>query len=71
MGEDGWPREQRSIVASALGMYFAGLAFRCAFRVTLLLGAGRDGEHVAEHIAARRPCSPHPDERRAASAAAT
>ena len=51
--EDGWPREERGVVASAPGLYFSGLAFQYAFSSMLLLGAGRDAEHVAEHIAAR------------------
>jgi putative flavoprotein involved in K+ transport len=50
---DGWPREERGVVPSAPGLYFAGLAFQYAFSSMLLLGAGRDAEHVAEHIAAR------------------
>jgi putative flavoprotein involved in K+ transport len=52
-GDDGWPREERGVVTSAPGLYFAGLAFQYAFSSMLLLGAGRDAEHVAEHIAAR------------------
>ena len=55
MGEDGWPREQRGVVPSAPGLYFAGLAFQYAFSSMLILGAGRDAEYVAEHIAARAP----------------
>jgi putative flavoprotein involved in K+ transport len=51
-GEDGWPREERGIVPAAPGLYFAGLAFQYAFSSMLLLGAGRDAEHVARHIAA-------------------
>jgi putative flavoprotein involved in K+ transport len=52
-GEDGWPQEQRGVVASAPGLYFTGLAFQYAFSSMLILGAGRDAEYVAEHIAAR------------------
>ncbi|HKG67112.1 MAG TPA: NAD(P)-binding domain-containing protein [Solirubrobacteraceae bacterium] len=52
-GEDGWPLEERGVVASAPGLYFAGLAFQYAFSSMLLLGAGRDAEHVAGHIATR------------------
>jgi putative flavoprotein involved in K+ transport len=54
MGEDGWPREQRGVVPSAPGLYFTGLAFQYAFSSMLILGAGRDAEHVAKHIVARR-----------------
>ncbi|HET8949472.1 MAG TPA: NAD(P)-binding domain-containing protein [Solirubrobacteraceae bacterium] len=51
--EHGWPREVRGIVPEAPGLYFSGLAFQYAFSSMLLLGAGRDAEHVAEHIASR------------------
>jgi putative flavoprotein involved in K+ transport len=53
VGEDGWPREERGVVASAPGLYFTGLAFQYAFSSMLILGAGRDAEYVAKHIAAR------------------
>lgn len=52
-GEDGWPQEERGVVSSAPGLYFAGLAFQYAFSSMLILGAGRDAEHVAKHITAR------------------
>jgi putative flavoprotein involved in K+ transport len=52
-GEDGWPVEERGVVHSAPGLYFAGLAFQSAFSSMLVLGAGRDAKHVARHIAAR------------------
>jgi len=51
-GPDGWPKEERGVVASAPGLYFTGLAFQYAFSSMLILGAGRDAEHVAKHIAA-------------------
>jgi putative flavoprotein involved in K+ transport len=51
-GDDGWPLEERGVVASAPGLYFTGLAFQYAFSSMLILGAGRDAEYVAEHIAA-------------------
>jgi putative flavoprotein involved in K+ transport len=53
MGEDGWPQEERGVVPSAPGLYFAGLAFQYAFSSMLILGTGRDGEHVAKQIAGR------------------
>jgi putative flavoprotein involved in K+ transport len=53
-GEDGWPEEERGVVPSALGLYFTGLAFQYAFSSMLILGAGRDAEHVAKHIVTRR-----------------
>jgi putative flavoprotein involved in K+ transport len=52
-GDDGWPQEKRGVVPSAPGLYFTGLAFQYAFSSMLLLGAGRDAEHVATHIVAR------------------
>ena len=53
-GEDGWPHEERGVVPTAAGLYFTGLAFQYSFSSMLLLGAGRDAEHVAKHIIARR-----------------
>ena len=50
MRDDGWPQESRGVVPSAPGLYFAGLAFQFSFSSMLLLGAGRDGEHVAKQI---------------------
>jgi putative flavoprotein involved in K+ transport len=52
-GEDGWPQEERGVVPSAPGLYFAGLAFQYAFSSMLIVGAGRDAEYVAKQIAAR------------------
>ena len=52
IGEDGWPQEERGVVGSAPGLYFTGLAFQYAFSSMLILGAGRDAEYVAQHIAA-------------------
>jgi putative flavoprotein involved in K+ transport len=52
-GDDGWPQEERGVVPSAPGLYFAGLAFQYAFSSMLILGAGRDAEYVAKQIAAR------------------
>ena len=55
IGEDGWPAEERGIVASAPGLYFTGLAFQSGFSSMLILGAGRDAEYVANRIAAQVP----------------
>ena len=54
VGEDGWPEEERGVVPSAPGLYFAGLAFQYAFSSMLILGAGQDAEYVANRIAAAR-----------------
>lgn len=53
-GEDGWPHEERGVVPSAPGLYFTGLAFQYAFSSMLILGAGRDAEHIATRIIVRR-----------------
>ena len=73
-GEDGWPRQERGVAASAPGLYYAGLLFQYAFSSVLVGGVGRDAEYVAKHIA-RRPTgtarsSPRPAEPAAAAAAA-
>jgi hypothetical protein len=40
-------------VPSAPGLYFVGMLFLHSFSSMLILGAGRDAERVAEHIASR------------------
>jgi putative flavoprotein involved in K+ transport len=55
MGADGWPRQERGVVASAPGLYFLGLLFQYAFGSMLVGGVSRDAEYVARHIAARQP----------------
>ena len=52
-GPDGWPRQDRGVVASAPGLYFLGLLFQYAFGSMLVGGVGRDARYVARHIAAR------------------
>jgi putative flavoprotein involved in K+ transport len=52
-GEDGWPEQERGVVAAHPGLYFLGLPFLHAFASMLVGGAGRDAERVAAHIAAR------------------
>jgi putative flavoprotein involved in K+ transport len=52
IAEDGWPEEERGVATSAPGLYFTGLAFQSGFSSMLILGAGRDAEHVANQIAA-------------------
>ncbi len=53
MGEDGWPRERRGVVAGSPGLFFCGLCFQYSFSSMLLPGVGRDAEHVASRIDAR------------------
>jgi putative flavoprotein involved in K+ transport len=53
--EDGdrYPEQRRGVVPTSPGLYFVGLPFLHSFSSMLVLGAGRDGERVAKHIAAR------------------
>lgn len=53
LGEDGWPREVRGVVADAPGLFFCGLSFQYSFSSMLLAGAGRDAAHLADRITAR------------------
>jgi len=53
LGDDGWPRELRGVVADAPGLFFCGLSFQSSFSSMLLAGAGRDAAYVAGRIAAR------------------
>jgi putative flavoprotein involved in K+ transport len=52
--EDGWPEESRGVAQSVPGLYFCGLAFQYSFSSMVLAGVGRDADHIARHIAARR-----------------
>ncbi|WP_020523866.1 flavin-containing monooxygenase [Catelliglobosispora koreensis] len=60
MGEDGWPVEERGVVPSAPGLYFTGLSFQRGFTSMLIGGAGKDAEHVANHIVANAKTAPVP-----------
>ncbi|HSK16899.1 MAG TPA: NAD(P)-binding domain-containing protein [Gaiellaceae bacterium] len=51
---DGYPEQERGVVSSSPGLYFVGLPFLHSFASMLILGAGRDGDRVARHIASRR-----------------
>ena len=42
-----------ALTLSLPGLYFVGMLFLHSFSSMLVLGAGRDGERVAKHIAAR------------------
>ncbi len=59
IGDDGWPLEERGVVAAAPGLYFVGLPFMYSFTSPLIGGVGRDAEHVVRHVArfagTRRP----------------
>jgi putative flavoprotein involved in K+ transport len=56
--EDGYPEQRRGAVPSLPGLYFVGLPFLHSFASMLILGAGRDGRRVAEHIVARAARKP-------------
>jgi putative flavoprotein involved in K+ transport len=51
---DGYPEQRRGVVPSAPGLYLVGMLFLHSFSSMLILGAGRDAERVAKHIASRR-----------------
>jgi putative flavoprotein involved in K+ transport len=53
--EDGGPLHDRGVVGSEPGLYFVGLVFLYALASSLVGGAGRDAEHIANHIASRGP----------------
>ena len=53
--EDGGPMHDRGIVGSEPGLYFVGLVFLYALASSLVGGVGRDAEHIAKHIASRKP----------------
>jgi putative flavoprotein involved in K+ transport len=53
LGDDGWPREMRGVVADAPGLFFCGLSFQYAFSSMVFAGVGRDAGFVADKIAAR------------------
>ncbi len=53
LGEDGWPREMRGVVAEAPGLFFCGLSFQYAFASMVLPGVGRDAGYLADRIVAR------------------
>ena len=64
MGDDGWPRQERGVVAAVPGLYFLGLPFQYAFTSMLVLGAGRDAafvvDRIAERVASRTPVTTQP-----------
>ena len=56
--DDGYPKQKRGAVPSLPGLYFVGLPFLHSFASMLILGAGRDGKRVAEHIVTRAAHAP-------------
>ena len=51
--EEGFPRQDRGVVASSPGVYFVGLLFQSGFTSMLVVGASRDAAYVVERLAAR------------------
>ncbi|MGH3024154.1 MAG: flavin-containing monooxygenase [Gaiellaceae bacterium] len=51
---DGFPEQKRGAVPASPGLYFVGLPFLHSFASMLIVGAGRDGKRVAEHILSHR-----------------
>jgi putative flavoprotein involved in K+ transport len=54
VGDDGWPREYRGVVADAPGLFFCGISFQFGFASMTFVGIGRDSEFVPGAIAKRR-----------------
>jgi putative flavoprotein involved in K+ transport len=48
---DGYPVQDRGVVAAHPGLYFVGSFFLHSLTSSLVGGVGRDAEHVARHIA--------------------
>jgi putative flavoprotein involved in K+ transport len=53
--EDGEPVHDRGVVDSQPGFYLVGRFYLYSLTSSLLGGVGRDAEHIAKHIASRRP----------------
>lgn len=52
VGDDGWPMQQRGVIASAPGLYVLGLPFMDSLASALIGGVARDAAHLAKRIAA-------------------
>jgi putative flavoprotein involved in K+ transport len=50
---NGFPIQDRGIVASVPGLYFMGLLFQYSLSSALVGGVGRDAKHIVDHIAGR------------------
>ena len=53
LDDEGWPKHDRGVVASAPGLYFLGLVFQYGFTSMLVVGAARDAAYVVDRIAER------------------
>jgi putative flavoprotein involved in K+ transport len=54
LGDSGYPRHERGVVAEAPGLYFLGLRFQHRLTSALLGGVGADAEYVVSHLERRR-----------------
>jgi putative flavoprotein involved in K+ transport len=59
----GYPIHARGVVDSQPGLYFMGLPFQRTLSSVLIMGAGKDAEHIAKHIAARHDSRTSPPRR--------
>ncbi len=57
-GDGGGPIQERGIVPTQRGLFFVGLEFQFAATSAVLVGVGRDAEHVARHIASQATARP-------------
>jgi putative flavoprotein involved in K+ transport len=58
LGQDGYPRHHRGVVADAPGLYFVGLPFHYSLNSALIGGVDRDSAYVVGQIAARQRPAP-------------
>jgi putative flavoprotein involved in K+ transport len=58
LGQDGYPRHHRGVVADAPGLYFVGLPFQYSLTSALIGGVDRDSAYVVGQIAARQRPAP-------------
>ena len=58
--DDGEPRHDRGVVASAPGLYVVGRFFQTAVASPLVGWVGHDAEYIADRIAARAPAANPP-----------
>lgn len=52
VGDEGWPAQERGVVASSPGLYVLGIPFLHSFASMLILGAGLDAKHVVDRVRA-------------------
>jgi len=55
--DDGWPAQERGVIASAPGLYVLGIPFLHSFSSMLVLGAGADAAHVVSKVRVTSPAT--------------